>query len=55
MCGCPIPKQRFIAIVGDSKFHTIVLRCAISMELNIGKNIKGLEMMTPMNQIFPNI
>ena len=50
-----MPKQRFIAMACDSKLHTIVSRCVISMKLNIGKNITGLEMMTPMNQMFPNL
>ena len=54
MCGCHMSKQRFIAMVGDSKLHTIVLRCVISMKLNIGKNITGLEIMASMNQMFPN-
>ena len=55
MCGCLMPKQRFIAMTGDSKFHTIVLRYVISMKLNIGKNITGLEMMTSMNEMFLNL
>ena len=55
MCGYRMPKQRFIARAGDSKLHTIVLRCVISMKLNIGKNITGLEMMTLMNGMFPNL
>ena len=55
MYGCQMPKQGFIAMAGDSKLHTIVLRCVISMKLNIGKNITGLEMMKSMNQMFPNL
>ena len=55
MCGYRMPKQRFIARAGDSKLQTIVLRCVISMKLNIGKNITGLEMMTLMNGMFPNL
>ena len=51
MCGCRMPKQRFIAMAGDSKLHTIV----ISMKFNIGKNITGLEMMTSMNRMFQNL
>ena len=49
-----MPKQRFIAMTGDSKLHTIVLRCVFGMKLNIGKNITGLEMMAPINQMFPS-
>ena len=49
MCSCRMPKQRFIAMAGDSKLYTIVLRCVISMKFNIGKNITGLEMMKLMN------
>ena len=55
MRGCCMPKQRFIAMAGNSKLHTIVLRCVISMKLNIGKIITGLEMMTSMNGMFPNL
>ena len=55
MCGSRIPKQRFTAMAGGSTLHTIVLRCMISMTLNIGKNITGLEMMTSMNGMFPNL
>ena len=55
MCGCRMPKQRFIAMAGDSKLHTIVLRCVVSMKFNIGKNITGLEMMTSMNRMFQNL
>ena len=39
MCGCRMPKQCFIAMAGDSKLHTIVVRCVTGMKLNIGKNI----------------
>ena len=53
MCGCRMPKQRFIAMAGDSKLYTIILRCVISMKLNIGKNTTRLEMMTSINQMFP--
>ena len=53
MCGYHMPKQRFIAMTDDSKLHTIVLRCVFGMKLNIGKNITGLEMMAPINQMFP--
>ena len=53
MCGCHMSKQHFIAMAGNSKLHTIVFRCVISMKLNIGKNITGLEMMTSINQMFP--
>ena len=53
MCGCHMPKQRFIAMAGNSKLHTIVLKCVISMKLNIGKNIAGLQMMTSINKMFP--
>ena len=42
-------------MAGDSKLHTIVLTCVISMKLNIGKNMAGLKMMTSMNQMFPNL
>ena len=48
-----MPKQRFIAMAGDSKLYTIVLRCVISIKLDIGKNITGLEIMTSINQMFP--
>ena len=50
-----MPKQRFIAMAGNSELHTIVLRCVISMKLNSGKNIAGLEMITLMNQMFQNL
>ena len=50
-----MPKQRFIAMTGDSKLHTIVLRYVTSMKLNIGKNITGLEMITSMNEMFLNL
>ena len=53
MCFCHMQKQHFIAMARDSELHTIVLRCVISMKLNIGKNITGLEMMTSINQISP--
>ena len=52
MYGCHMPKQHFIGMAGDSKLQTIVLRCVISMKLNIGKSITGLEMMTSINQMF---
>ena len=55
MCSFRMPKQRFIAMAADSKLHTIVLTCVISMKLNIGKNIAGLEMITSMNQMLPNL
>ena len=55
MCGFRMPKQRFTAMAGDSKLHTIDLKCVISMKLNIGKNITGLEMMTSMNEMFLNL
>ena len=50
-----MPKHRFITMAGNSKLHTIVLRCVISMKLKIGKNITGLEMMTLINGMFPNL
>ena len=55
MRGCHIPKQHFIALAGNSKLHIIVLKGVITIKLSIGKNIAGLEMMTPMNQMFPNL
>ena len=55
MCGCHMPKQHFIAMAGNSKLYIIVLRCVITMKLSVGKNIAGLEMMTPMNQMFLNL
>ena len=55
MCGFRMPKQRFTAMTGDSKLHTIDLRRVISMKLNIGKNITRLEMMTSMNGMFLNL
>ena len=50
-----MPKLRFIAMVGGSKLHTMVLRFVITIKLNIGKNIIEWEMMTSMNQMFPNL
>ena len=55
MWFCHMQKQHFIAMARDSELHTIVLRCVISMKLNIGKNMTGLEIMTSMNQMFPNL
>ena len=43
------PIWLFVAL----KIYTF--ECVISMKLNIGKNLTGLEMMTPMNQMFPNL
>ena len=42
-CGCCMPRQHFIAMAYDSKWHTIIFWCVISMKLNIGKKT-GLEM-----------
>ena len=41
MCGCCMPKQCFIAIACDSKWHTIILFHVISMKLSIGKKTAG--------------
>ena len=46
MCGHCIPKQHFSAIVCNSKSHAIILWHLISIKLNIGKKITGLEIMT---------
>ena len=46
MCGCHTRKQHFIAMMCDSKSHTIILGCVISVKLNIGKKIAGLEILT---------
>ena len=40
------PKRGFTAMACDSKSHAIILRRAISVELNIGKKITGLKIMT---------
>ena len=46
MCGCRTPNQCIITITCDSKLHGIILWCVISMKLNTGKKITGLEIMT---------
>ena len=40
------PKQRLIAMVCDSELHTIILWIVISMKLDVGKKMAGLETMT---------
>ena len=40
-----MPKQHFIAEVGNSKLHAIIL-CVINIKLIIGKKITALEIMT---------
>ena len=46
MCGDRMPKQCCIAMASDSKLHAIILWHVISVKLNIGKKITGLEIMT---------
>ena len=41
-----MPKQQIIAMACNWKLHTIRLWHAISMKLNIGKTITGLEIRT---------
>ena len=40
------PKQRLIAMVCHSELHTIILWIVISMKLDVGKKMAGLETMT---------
>ena len=54
----PHAKQRFIAIACDSKSHAVILWRVISVKLNIGMKITGLEIMTLNREIislFPNL
>ena len=44
--GCHIPKQCCIAMVCNSKLQTLILWSVISVKLNIGKKITGIEIMT---------
>ena len=44
--GCCTPKQRFIVMACNRKLHAIISWCEISIKLNIGKKITGLEIMT---------
>ena len=46
MCGCSSQKQCFIDMVCYPKSHPIILWHVISMKLNTGKEITGLEIMT---------
>ena len=39
-----MPKQRFADMAWDSKSHAIILWHVVSVKLNIGKKITGLEM-----------
>ena len=43
MCSCDTPKQCFVAMAYDSKSHTMILWPVISIKLNIGKKIAGIE------------
>ena len=45
MYGCRAPKQSFIVMACDSKSHAIVLWCVISVKLDIGTKVTGLEIM----------
>ena len=45
MCGCHTPKQRFIAMLCDSKTYAIIWH-EISLKLSISKKIRGSEIMT---------
>ena len=45
-CDCHMPKQHLIDMACDSKWHATKLRHVVSVKLNIGKKIKGLETMT---------
>ena len=51
MYGCRAPKQRFIVMACDSKSHAIVLWCVISVKLDIGTKITGLEIMVLNREI----
>ena len=44
-----MPKQRYVAAVCDSDLHTILLWPVITVKLNTGKKIAGLEIMA-LNQ-----
>ena len=46
MCGFHMPKQHFTAMVHDSNSHTLILWHVISMILNIGKKLTGIEILT---------
>ena len=43
MCGTSTPKQRCIAMVCDSKSHTVILWDVIKVKLNIVKKTTGLK------------
>ena len=43
---CHMPKRHLIDMACDSKWHAIKLWQVIGVELNIGKKIRGLEIMT---------
>ena len=51
----PHAKATFCFYGRHSKLQAIPLRSVISMKLNIGKSITGLEMMVSMNGMFPNL